>query len=129
VEDQSTESSASAAERHARELFLQAFPLGGIRRYRSFSASLDWRPASIKSTSTRLTLVFPVRARLPTRLAMPVGIEPLPRERGRRRRVGCFLASRFTLLVDVFQTSLSRLPCELFGVADGARVRQSTGPR
>ena len=33
VEDRSTESSASAAERHARQLFLQALPLGGVRRF------------------------------------------------------------------------------------------------
>jgi hypothetical protein len=44
---------------------------------RSFSASLDCRPASIKSTSTRLALVFRVLANVRTRLAIPAGIETL----------------------------------------------------
>src|SRR6516165_1702977 len=41
---------------------------------RSFSDSLDCSPASIKSTSTRLALVFRVLANVRTRLAMPAGI-------------------------------------------------------
>src|SRR5207249_773601 len=44
---------------------------------RSFSASLDSRPASIKSTSTRFALVFCVFANVRTRLAIPAGIETL----------------------------------------------------
>src|SRR2546428_5615866 len=44
---------------------------------RSFSASLDCRPASIKSTSTRLALVFRVLANVRTRFAIPAGIETL----------------------------------------------------
>jgi hypothetical protein len=88
VEDRSTESSASAAERHPRKFFLQALPLGGSedsvsrltsKKNRSFSASasLDCRPASIKSMSTRLALVFRVLAKVRTRFAIPAGIETL----------------------------------------------------
>jgi hypothetical protein len=75
-----------AAERHARQLFLQALPLGRVgrlgessdeRENRSFSVSLDWRPASIKSTRTRLALVFRVSANVRARLAIPAGIETL----------------------------------------------------
>jgi hypothetical protein len=47
------------------------------KKKRSFSASLDCRPASIKSTRTRLALVFLVLARARTRLAIPLGIERL----------------------------------------------------
>lgn len=47
------------------------------KKNRSFSASLDCRPASIKSTSTRLALVFRVLANVRTRLAIPAGIETL----------------------------------------------------
>src|SRR5919109_407545 len=46
-------------------------------RNRSFSACLACRPASIKSTSTRLALVFLVFANVRTRLAIPAGIETL----------------------------------------------------
>jgi hypothetical protein len=77
---------ALAAERHTRQLFLQALTLGGVGRLdestdaeknRSFSASLACRPASIKSTSSRLALVFRVLANVRTRLAIPEGIETL----------------------------------------------------
>jgi len=51
--------------------------LSTSEKKRSFSASLDWRPASIKSTSTRLALVFFVLASARTRLAIPVGMDTL----------------------------------------------------
>src|SRR5262249_52686384 len=44
---------------------------------RSFSDSFDCRGASIRSTSTRLALVFRVLANVRTRLAIPAGIETL----------------------------------------------------
>src|SRR5207253_11479406 len=47
------------------------------KKNRSFSLSLDCSPASIKSTSTRLALVFLVLAKARTRLAIPVGIDTL----------------------------------------------------
>jgi len=46
---------------------------------RSFSASLDCRPTSIKSTSTRFALVLRLLANARTRRAIPVGIETLCR--------------------------------------------------
>ncbi|MGB9459953.1 MAG: hypothetical protein WCA94_03570, partial [Candidatus Acidiferrum sp.] len=46
---------------------------------RSFSASFDARPVSIKSTSTRLALVFSVLASAFTRFAIRAGIDTLCR--------------------------------------------------
>jgi hypothetical protein len=47
------------------------------KKNRSFSASLDCRPASVKSMSRRLALLFRALAKVRTRFAIPAGIDTL----------------------------------------------------